>query len=439
MNKYHKEDSRMIINSKSNRLFPFFIFLLIFFSFLGLGLDGGSVSPVKALVNVRIIDAVNENPIENGVILIRGNIISAVGEGRELNIPDGAEVFDLSGKTVMPGLIDLHYHSMLDHESAYSSKTWEEPDAMVALRAANNLKTSLEAGVTTVRDIGGVRDIPGSLKKALAMKLIPGPRFFSAGRIITNSGGHAWEFSEIADGNDQILRAIRSRFPEGAPRCDLIKVTWNLPGGYTNEEIRTAVETTHRYGRKIAIHAFQPESIHACVEYGVDTIEHGWGIDSKTIPLAVKNKTIIVPTMYVVAKMLADERVKAEYQEDIYQKVMDQWQKYWIMILDHLRPYVAAGGLIALGTDCGCFPLDFDDAPNELITYKELGLTPFQVVQAGTINAAKALGIKERTGSLEEGKWADMIILDGNPLDDLESLKRLNMVILDGEIVADQR
>lgn len=419
--------------------FRFAVLLLLFFSYSALASHGENSSPVKALINVRIIDAVNENPIENGIILIRGNTISALGEGGRLDIPKGAEIYDLSGKTVLPGLIDLHYHSMLDHESAYSSNTWEDPDAMVALRAANNLKTSLEAGVTTVRDIGGVRDIPSSLKKALAMKLIPGPRFYTAGRIITNSGGHAWEFSEIADGNDQILRAIRSRFPEGAPRCDLIKITWNLPGGYTNEEIRTAVETTHRYGRKISIHAFQPESIHACVEYGVDTIEHGWEIDSKTIPLAVKNKTIIVPTMYVVAKMLADERVKAEYKEETYEKVMDQWKKYWVMILDNLKPYVAAGGLIALGTDCGCFPLNFDDAPNELITYSELGLTPFQVVQAGTINAAMALGIEDRTGTLEQGKWADLIVLDGNPLDDLESLKRLNMVILDGDVVVDNR
>jgi imidazolonepropionase-like amidohydrolase len=421
------------------RFFYSMIFYLLFFSCFGLYSYGASASSVKAIVNVRIIDAVHETPVEKGVILICGNAISAVGESGQVNIPKDAEIYDLSGKTVIPGLIDLHYHSMLYHESPYSSKTWEEPDAMVALRAAKNLKTSLEAGVTTVRDIGGVRDIPGALKRALVMKLIPGPRFYTAGRIITNSGGHAWQFAEIADGNDQIRRAIRSRFPEGAPTCDLIKVTWNLPGGYTKEEIRTAVETTHRYGKKIAIHAFQPESIHACVEYGTDTIEHGWGIDAKTIPLAVKNETIIVPTMYVVAKTLSDERVKEEYSEDVLKKVRDQWAIYWDMILNHLKPYVAAGGLIALGTDCGCFPLEFDDAPNELITYAELGLTPFQIIQAGTINAARALGIEDKTGTLEKGKWADMIVLDGNPLDDLESLKRLKMVICDGDVAVDRR
>jgi len=429
----------MTNRTPGRRFFCAFVLFLLCFSWVVYAFDGESSSQVKALVNVRIIDAVNETSVENGVVLIRDNLISAVGEAGQLNIPKGAEIIDLSGKTVMPGLIDLHYHSMLYHEFAYSSKTWDEPDALTALRAANNLKTSLEAGVTTVRDIGGVRDIPNCLKSALAMNLIPGPRFYTAGRIITNSGGHAWEIAEVADGEDQILRAIRSRFPEGAPTCDLIKVTWNLPGGYTNEEIRTAVETTHRYGKKIAIHAFQPESIHTCVQYGVDTIEHGWGIDAKTIPLAVENKIIIVPTMYVVAKTLSDERVKKEYNEDVLKRVLDQWTKYWDMILEHLRPYVAAGGLIALGTDCGCFPLDFSDAPNELITYKELGLTPFQIVQAGTVNAARALGIEERTGTLEKGKWADMIVLDGNPLDDLESLRKLKMVILDGEVVVDKR
>lgn len=421
------------------RSFGFVVFIIALFTAVILASNGAESSSLKALINVRIIDAVNEAAVENGVILIHGNVISALGEGGRLSIPKGAEILDLSGKTVIPGLIDLHYHSMLYHESAYSSNTWEEPDAMTALRAAKNLKISLEAGVTTVRDVGGVRDIPGVLKKALAMKLIQGPRFYTAGRIITNSGGHAWEIAELADGNDQILRTIRNRFPEGAPTCDFIKITWNLPGGYTNDEIRTAVETTHRYGKKIAIHAFQPESIHACVEYGTDTIEHGWGIDSKTIPLAVKNQTIIVPTMYVVAKTLSDERVKEEYKEDVLKKVLDQWQEYWAMILDHLKPYVAAGGLIALGTDCGCFPLDFSDAPNELISYKELGLSPFQIIQAGTINAARAIGIEDRTGTLEKGKWADMIVLDGNPLGELESLKRLKLVILDGEVVVDKR
>ncbi len=414
------------------------IILFLFAAALLFSADGEKPSKTTALTNVRIIDAVNERAIEKGIILIKGNIITAVGKVREIDIPEGSEVINLKGKTVMPGLIDLHYHATLYHlGSPY--KIADEPDGLGALRASKNLSTTLEAGVTTVRDTGGVRGITNSLKQALSLKLFSGPRYYHSGRFITNTGGHGWKIAEQVDGNEQIIRAIRNRFAERDHKCDFIKITWNLPQGFSNEEIKTAIETVHKYGKKIAIHAFQPETIHACVEYGADTIEHGWGIDPKTIPLAVKNKTIIVPTMYVVAKPLFNFDKDFIYEGENFDKYIEGKKRWWKMILDHLRPYVAAGGIIALGTDCGCSPMLYSNAPDELICYKELGLTPFQVIQAGTINGAKAIGIEANTGTIEKGKWADIIILDGNPLEDLMALKKVRMVILDGEIVVDRR
>lgn len=122
-----------------------------------------------------------------------------------------------------------------------------------------------------------------------------------------------------------------------------------------------------------------------------------------------------------------------------YDKYIEGKKEWWKIILNHLRPYVAAGGKIALGTDCGCSPMLYSNAPDELIIYKELGLTPFQIIQAGTINAAIAIGIEAKTGTLEKGKWADIIVIDGNPLEDLMALKRVKMVILDGDMVVDKR
>jgi imidazolonepropionase-like amidohydrolase len=412
------------------------IILFLFAATLAFAANGEKSPRILALTDVRIINAKQEQPIEKGIIIIKGNIIEAIGKAKEIEIPEEAEVTSLKGKTVMPGLIDLHYHATLYHlGSPY--ETADEPDALVALRASKNLRITLEAGVTTVRDTGGVREITSSLKKALSMKLISGPRYYHSDKIITNTGGHGWKIAEQVDGKENIIRAIRNRFAEGAHKCDFIKITWNLPQGFSNEEIRTAIETVHNYGKKIAIHAFQPETIHACVEYGADTIEHGWGIDSETIPLAVKNKTIIVPTMYVVARPLFDKDFK--YEGEDYDKFIEGKKQWWKMILEHLKPYVAAGGMIALGTDCGCYPMLYSNGPDELIIYKELGLTPFQIIQAGTINGAKAIGIEEKTGTLEKGKWADIIVLDGNPLEDLTALKRVKIVILDGEIVVDNR
>ncbi len=424
-----------------------YFLLIASFLFLSLGLFSAAsrkenISRIVALTNVRIIDAKNERPLENGTILIKGNTIEAVGKVGKIDIPKNAEIINLKGKTVMPGLIDLHYHTTLYHLTPSTLKTADEPDSLVALRAAKNLRTTLESGVTTVRDTGGVRDVTNSLKQALSMKLISWPRFYHSGRIITNTGGHAWEIAEQVDGKEQIIRAIRNRFSEGAHKCDYIKITWNLPQGYNEEEIKTAIEAVHKYGKKIAIHAFQPETIDACVKYGADTIEHGWLIDAKTIPLAVKNKTIIVPTALVAAKPIIDKKFEftgeAKLLDEASKKRFLESRKiYWKQVLDGLRPYVAAGGLIAMGTDSGCYPMLYSDGPNELILYKELGLTPFQIIQAGTINGARAIGIEDKTGTLEKGKWADIIVLDGNPLEDLTALKRVIMVILEGEIVVD--
>lgn len=420
------------------------VFLFLFAGHFSVAVTKELPSRIVALMNVKIINAKNEQPLENGTLLIRGNIIAEVGEADKVDIPKDAEIIDLKGKTVMPGLIDLHYHSSIYHLVPNWYKTVDEPDALVALRAAKNLKTTLEAGVTTIREVGGVREITNALKEALSLKLITGPRFYHSGRIITNTGGHAWKMAEQVDGKLEIIRAIRNRFSEGAHKCDFIKITWNIPQGYTEEEIQAAIETVHRYGKKIAIHASQPETIHACVKYGADTIEHGWQIDAKTIPLAVKNKAIIVPTALVAGKPIVDKKFEftgeaSLMDEDSKKSFLETRKKWWKQVQDGLKPYIAAGGQVAMGTDCGCYPMLYSDGPDELILYKELGLTPFQIIQAGTINGAKAIGIEDKTGTLEKGKWADIIVLDGNPLEDLTALKRVIMVVLEGDIVVDKR
>ncbi len=390
----------------------------------------GKTYQFVALTNVRIIDAKNERPVENGTLIIKGNTIASVGEADKIDIPKNAEIINLKGKTIMPGLIDVHCHVTLQELGSFNELE-NQSDAYIALSSARNFRTILESGVTTIRDVGGVREITSSLKKALSMKLISGPRFYHAGRPIANSGGHAWSFAEIADGKEEIIRSIRRRFAEGAYQCDFIKVMWNLPQGYSEEEIKIAIETVHKYGKKIAIHAYQPETVDACVRYGADTIEHAHKIDARTIPLAIKNKTIIVPTLLWSGKPLDEKSNNKELEK--------RRKIWWKMTLDALRPYVAAGGLIAMGTDCGSFPVIYSDGPDELILHKELGMTPFQIIQAGTINGAKAIGIEDKIGTLEEGKWADIIVLDGNPLEDLTALKRLSMVILDGKVVVDKR
>jgi imidazolonepropionase-like amidohydrolase len=215
---------------------------------------------------------------------------------------------------------------------------------------------------------------------------------------------------------------------------------WNLPQGYTEEEIRTAIETTHKYGKRIAIHAYQPETIEACVRLGADTIEHGHLIPAGSIPLAIKNKTVIVATMLFSGKPFTDKTFQfildgRPLDEPSRENELAKRKAWWKMTLDGLRPYAKAGGLLALGTDCGSYPVLYGDAANELILHQELGLNNFQIIQVGTINGAKAIGIDDKTGTLEKGKWADIIVLEGNPLENLNALKNVETVILDGDVV----
>jgi imidazolonepropionase-like amidohydrolase len=394
---------------------------------------------VVALTNVRIVDAIHEHPIENGILVFSGNMITACGEVATIRVPSDAQIMDLSGKTIMPGLIDVHCHVTFEELASFRN-TVDQPESYIALLAAKNLQTILQTGVTTIRDCGGLGGITESLKRARARNLIPGPRFFHAGRAITNSGGHGCEFCEIADGTQEIIKAIRRRFSESGNECDFIKVMWNLPNGYTEEEIRAAIETTHKYGKRIAIHAYQPETIEVCVRLGADTIEHGHQIPASSIPLAINKKIVIAATMLFSGKPFTDKAFNfildgRPLDEPSRESELAKRKAWWKMTVDGLRPYAKAGGLLALGTDCGSYPVLFSDAVNELILHQELGLNNFQIVQVGTINGAKAIGIDEKAGTLEKGKWADILVLNGNPLEDLKALKNVEIVILDGKVV----
>src|SRR5579864_887798 len=393
----------------------------------------------------RLIDGTGAAPRANAVILIDGERIREVGTG--LAIPAGWEVIDLSHSTVLPGLIDNHTHIMLNGDitaADYDEQLLKESIPYRAIRATVNVRTALMHGFTAMRDLEteGAMYSDVDVKTAINRGIIPGPRLFVATRSFAPTGfypllGYSWELKvpkgvQEVDGPDNIRHAVREQIGYGA---DWIKyysdLHYFLKDGalhsrpnFTDEEARALVDETHRLGRKVAAHAMGREGIEQALRAGVDTIEHGDGLDDELMDLMVQRGVYWCPTIYVGVYV---SQGRADTGAPIWLKMRD-------LEAAAFAKAVKKGVRISFGTDAGGFAWTENQA-KEFAYILKYGMTPMQAIQSATSVAAALLDQQENLGSITAGKYADVIAVDGDPLSDITELERVKFVMKGGEVM----
>ena len=409
-----------------------------------------SSAPASRRVVIRpghLLDVKTGNMLTGQAIVIEGDKIVSVGPMADAKSEAGAETIDLPNATVLPGLIDAHTHLTYDPKNlGYEGLGISIPRE--ALSGARNARVTLQAGFTTVRNVGagGYSDI--ALRDAINDGDVPGPRILASGPALGITGGHcddnllAPEYHEtalgVADGVDAVRHKVRENIKYGA---DVIKIC--ATGGvmskgddpnasqYTREEMKAIVEEAHRLGRKVAAHAHGAEGVIWASDAGVDSIEHGHLMNDESIATLKKNGTYIVPTLYLMDwnRENLSKRNAPEYMVHKMQTVSAVGQ-------DNLKKAFAAGLKVAFGTDAAVYPHGLN--AHEFAVYVRLGMTPLQAIQTATLNASDLLGWANKIGTLEPGKFADIIAVDGDPLKDVTTLQEVKFVMKGGEVVKNE-
>jgi len=409
----------------------------------------GAVFAQKTFIQCgKLIDVNSGKILTEMTIVIDGQKISDVLSGYQSGSKSD-KMINLKEKTVLPGLIDSHVHMEFETSRTQFMDRFTSNSADVAFRASIFANRTLMAGFTTVRDLGG-SGVNISLRKAIDKGLVVGPHILTAGNAISATGGHMDEtnglsedlFHEelepkdgVANGKDELIKAVRFQFKRGA---DVIKIA--STGGildlskdgsgaqYSVEEIRTVVETAKDYGLKVACHAHGAEGIKRAILGGVASIEHGTFIDEEGMELAKKYGTYYVPTI-IAGKSVADSaKIPGYYPPVISKKAMEIGPK----IQNTFAKAYKTGVKIAFGTDAGVYA--HGKNAKEFVYMTEVGMSAMEAIQSATKNAADLLGITEYAGSIEKGKIADIIAVDGDPIKNISLLQNVTFVMKDGQI-----
>ncbi len=381
----------------------------------------------------RVFDGFSEQIIEDGAVLVEDGHIVSVGQADTLP----SAVVDLGEATLLPGLIDAHVHLVWSASAEPHDVVERESRALTALRCANNAALHLRAGVTTVRDVGATDGLSIDVARAVELGILPGPRVIAAGRAIAMTGGHGWFIGREADGAEAVRHAVRSELKAGAT-CIKLMASGGVyghaeePGSpqLTVEEMSAGVEEAHKAGRKVAAHAYSVAAISNALDAGVDSIEHGSFVDRATAGRMRELGTYLVPTMSVYEAMSekGPELGAPEYITRKTAEVLDASREAFRLALE-------VGVPVAAGTDCGAPGHPHGTLPEELRLMVESGASPIQALRFGTSAAADLLGLGGEVGSLEPGKRADLLAVDGDPTTDILALHGVKLVLRDGSRV----
>jgi imidazolonepropionase-like amidohydrolase len=390
----------------------------------------------------RLIDGKSDTPISNALIVIEGDKIVSVTPGGRA--PAGAEVIDLSRATVLPGLVDAHTHVLLQGDvtaADYDEQLLKQSIPYRAILAARNAQIALSHGFTVLRDLEteGAMYADVDVKTAINKGEVPGPHMQVATRAMTPTGmypllGYSWELKvptgvQYVDGVEEARKAVRQQVMYGA---DWIKYYsdhgyYYGPDGvlhshvnFSDEEAKAIVDETHRLGHKVAAHAIGSDGIAAALKAGVDTIEHGDGLTEAEMEEMARRGIYWVPTIVVGAAV-------APGRAGNWPKMVDTEKAAFQLALKK-------GVKIVMGTDAGGFDWKGLNQAKEFEYYVNYGMTPMQAIRTGTTTAAELLGWSDKMGSVEAGKWADLVAVSGDPLSDISELQRVKFVMKSGAV-----
>jgi imidazolonepropionase-like amidohydrolase len=402
----------------------------------------------KVILRVaRLLDVKTGTTLSDQAIVIQDDKIVSVGPAKSVKVTGDGQLIELPKATVLPGLVDCHVHLTIS-PNLFGPSGLHMSYPRAALLGARNARVTLEAGFTTVRNLAadGYSDI--ALRDAINAGDVPGPRMFASGPALSITGGH-WDqnylgpqFSftngGVADGVAAVMKQVRENIKYGA---DVIKVM--ATGGvisegdnpalaqYSPDEMKAIVETAHELGRKVAAHAHAAAGIKNAVLAGSDSIEHGSYMNDEEIQLMKEHGTYLVPTVYLEDWLLQN------LQSLGYTPNMMEKAKTVIPIAQKNVSHAFKSGVkVALGTDAAVCPHGLN--AREFGKMVEMGLTPLQSIQAGTVNAADLLGWTDKIGTIEAGKWADIVAVDGDPLQDVTTLEHVKFVMKGGEVIKNE-
>ena len=377
----------------------------------------------------RVITCVGDEVIEDGFVHIKDGKIAAVGP--RTDAPDSVDTLDTKGKTLMPGMMNSHAHLSWDGIHELSQQSMYDAPEIRAYKAAGNMIKSLRAGITLVRDLG-VHNANLFTKQAVAQGIFPGPRLLVSGESIIQTGGHTYWVCREASGADEMRRAVRDQVKGGA---DLIKImACHDTLEFTDEELHAVIDEAHRNRLPITAHATYNDCIKRVAEFGIDCIEHGGSMTDETIQLLLDRKLPIVTTFSALV-IQANETIARDFGIPEWKIAERKKAVADKSRFDGLVRAAKAGVPIVFGTDAGSPAVEHDRIVPELGFMVEVGVCPdnMDALRAITARAAVLNGMGDTLGTLEAGKLADMLVVDGKPDQDLSALEKVEMTFIDGK------